>query len=680
MLVRTTPSRAHSKLHRFGSLQQSLALGLLAATGTVSLLAQTADDSENAFELAPQVVTASSRSMLIEDAPASISVVSNEDLEMRPIQDITQALGLVEGVTVSRSGNQRKLQLRGLSSAYTLIMIDGKRVNSESAMFRGNDYDASWVPIEAIQRIEVVRGPMSSLYGSDAIGGVINVITKPVGSTWSGSLSADYVFQEERDAGDSYKAGFFVSGPIIDNTLGVKVWGGYDHREADDDTLNPSGLEGMPEQDEKFVNGTMDWTPSEDTRISGQYGFSRQTHDDFTMERQDYMVTAEHFFDFGDGRLRFFGDKIENLDGSTTGETNPNEANNWTTDARMVLPWDAARQTFSFGGEFRHQELEDAALLAGWPGAPDYGVDPTTQVDQYAFFVEDEISLLEDLTLTVGDRFDDHENFGGHHSPRAYLIYKPIEKLSFRAGWAEAFRAPTLLQNSPNWGSVSCGSATEGCYIIGSEDLEPEESTSYEFGVRYDDVRWAASITYFHNELENMIDISSRTRDPDLAPSYPNFVGFLEDGRPIFSYQNIARVESEGVEVSVNGDITDTVGLRVSYTYLDSQNLSYEDAIPLIYQPEHSGSVTLDWRPTDVLSFYTTAEYIGEQYIQASTRGTATQSAYTLFDVGLRYKVSESFTCRTGILNIGDKRIERTESSEYNEDGRRYFVSATYHF
>ncbi|MDP0502013.1 MAG: TonB-dependent receptor [Verrucomicrobiota bacterium JB022] len=675
-----------NSLRRFGSLQQALALGLLAAT-PVSVAAQAgAPSEENTVELDEFVTTASSRSMLIEDAPASISVVSTEDLQIRPIQDITQALGLVEGVTLLRSGNQRKIQMRGLGADYTLIMIDGKRVNTAANMFRGNDYDASWVPIEAIQRVEVVRGPMSTLYGSDAIGGVVNIITKPVGSTWAGSLTGDYTFQEDSDAGDAYKGGFFVSGPIVNDTLGIKVWGGFSKRQEDDDDINPADPNtgarqpGFADREEKFVNGTVTYTPTDDTKIDAQYGFSRQNHDDFIMERQDYMLSAEQYFGFGDGRLRLYGDQVENLTGSTTGEENPNKAKNWAADARLVVPWERARQTFSLGGEYRNQHLRDETLLAGWPGAPDFGQNPTTEVDQYAFFIEDEIKLLEDLTLTIGNRFDDHENFGSHNSPRAYLIYQPIDRLSFRAGWAEAFRAPTLLQNSPNWGSVSCGSRTEGCFIIGSEDLKPEESTSYEFGARWDDTRWAASITLFHNELENMIDITSRTRDPALAPSYPNFVGFLADGRPIFAYQNIAKVESQGVEVSVQADVTEQVGLRFAYTFLETENKSTANPYPLIYQPKHSGSVTVDWRPTDKLSFFVTGNYIGNQYIFSSASAQIEQGDYTLFDFGTRYELAEWLTLRAGVLNFTDRTFERISSSEFNEEGRRYFVAGTYHF
>lgn len=138
------------------------------------------------------VVTASATEQNLKDAPASISVITREDLAKKPIQNLKDILQEVPGVQLTNEGDNRKgVSIRGLDSSYTLILVDGKRVSSRTAVFRHNDYDLSWVPAEAIERIEVVRGPMSSLYGSDALGGVVNIITRKVGKEWHGSLSAD---------------------------------------------------------------------------------------------------------------------------------------------------------------------------------------------------------------------------------------------------------------------------------------------------------------------------------------------------------------------------------------------------------------------------------------------------------------------------------------------------------
>ncbi len=180
------------------------------------------------------VVSASSQAHTLRDAPASISVITRADLEKRPVLELADMLGTIEGVTLSRAGNQvGGVQLRGLGQAYTLFLVDGKRVNSNNVSFRGNDYDTGWVPTTEIERIEVVRGPMSSLYGSDAIGGVVNIITRKIGRTWRGALKLDTVQPEQSAAGHSRSASLSASGPLIADVLGLRVSSGYDKRHPD---------------------------------------------------------------------------------------------------------------------------------------------------------------------------------------------------------------------------------------------------------------------------------------------------------------------------------------------------------------------------------------------------------------------------------------------------------------
>lgn len=630
------------------------------------------------------VVTASGFEQKLIDAPASISVVTSEDLEVRPVRNLTDILDRVEGITMNRAGNQRTIQIRGLPSAYTLFMIDGKRVNATNANFRGNDFDSNWVPVEAIDRVEVVRGPLSSLYGTDAIGGVINIITKPVGDAWHGSFSADSTVQEDSDSGNYYKLGGYVSGPIIEDKLGLKVYGGYNLREADSATLNPGGetIPGFDRVEETFVDGTLSWTPDSQNEVALNYGYNKLTHGDTPNERQSASLTWKGSYDWGKTLLRAYGNVIRNEAGTVSGATNPNKSTDWQIDGRVTVPLDALRQTIIVGGEYRDQKLKDPANLSGWPGTDTTGFEPIAQVNQWALFIEDEIRILDSVRLTLGDRYDNHENFGGHHSPRAYLVWHPLDRVTVKGGWARAFRAPTLLQNSPNWGSVSCGSATTGCYIIGSTDLKPETSTSYEASIRYDSDNFAVGITAFRNNLKNQISITNRTRDVTLAPDYPNFVGFLADGRPIFSYENLAKVRTQGIETSVRANLTSRLDVLANYTYLESENRSGDTPIPTVYTPKHSANATVNWRPSKPLAVFATVNYVGKQYLASYSNAAynVTRDGYATVDTSISYRISPNLTMRAGVLNLLDERQERLTTTEYNEDGRRYFIAATTRF
>jgi outer membrane receptor for ferrienterochelin and colicins len=628
------------------------------------------------------VVTGSATEKSLADAPASIGLITREQIEARPVQELAELLGSVPGVTLTRNGNGVPgVQIRGLASNYTLVLIDGRRVNSTSAVFRGNDYDLGWVPAEEIERIEVVRGPMSSLYGSDAIGGVVNIITRKVGQRWRGSLRADLVTQENDLAGDSWMTSFSLSGPLVKDLLGLKLFGGADHRDADDPALNPQPASGarqpaMPLLDNRYLGAQLAFTPHADHALTLDLDNSRRDHGGFELDRDTASLRYKGRAGMLRPEARVYQDITRNQTGTVTGQVNPNKATTRVVDGKITLPLPGLDQSLTVGGEWRDESLTDKANLSGQPGSAPRS-DPSTSVTQKALFAEADIHVGERFTLTLGDRFDHHQNFGGHHSPRVYGVLKLGSAWMLKAGWARAFKAPTLLQNSPDWGSVSCGSATVGCYIVGSTDLQPETATSSELGLHFDGGSFGASATVFDTRLNNMLDVSSRTANRTLAPTYPNFVGFLADGRPIFKYQNIARVRSQGVELGLRARLSPTLALRTNFTYTDARNTSGSVELPLTYRSKHVANVSLDWKPAAAWALSAAARYNGEQYISVPANGQNLVSApaYTMVDLSAAWTVLPQLTLRAGVLNATDERIDRTLSTEFNEDGRRWFVS-----
>jgi outer membrane receptor for ferrienterochelin and colicins len=661
----------------------SLITTAIALAFSTSALAQSGGDA------APQtiVVTGSAIEKALADAPASISVLTRSEIEKKPVQEVAELLGSVPGVTLSRSGNLVPgVQLRGLGAAYTLVLVDGRRVNSTSAVFRGNDYDFGWVPAEEIERIEVVRGPMSSLYGSDAIGGVVNIIARRVGKAWRGSVRVDAVEQENELAGNSRVASFSVSGPLVADTLGLKIHGGYDEREADSAQLNPPAANGtrqsaMPKLENKYLSAQLAWTPSANHDVMLDFDAARRDHGGFLVDRDAWALRHKGRFGFGRTEARLYGDKTQNLTGTVTGQTNPNQAESRIVDAKVSLPFDLFEQTLSLGGEVRNEKLTDRANLSGPPGSTPRA-DPSTEVGQKALFVEDEIRFTKQFALTLGARHDDHDNFGGHTSPRVYGVFQLLPGLSLKAGWAKAFRAPTLLQNSPNWGSVSCGSPTVGCYIVGSDQLEPETSTSQEIGLLWDAGRFGAGLTFFDTKLKNMIDITNRTADRTLAPGFPNFVGFLPDGRPIFRYQNINSVKTRGAEASARATLLPGLELRASYTYTDAKNTSGAIALPLTYRPKDVANLGIDWQALPGWTLGASARHTGKQYISVPANGQnmLQAPAYTMLDLTAAWQINTHLTLRAGALNATDKVVARQTSLEFNEEQRRFFLSATARF
>lgn len=400
--------------------------GLCASAMSLALPVIAAESSDT------MVVTASATEQNLKDAPASISVITQEDLQRKPVQNLKDVLREVPGVQLTSEGDNRKgVSIRGLDSSYTLILIDGKRVNSRNAVFRHNDFDLNWVPVDAIERIEVVRGPMSSLYGSDALGGVVNIITKKIGQKWTGTLSADSTIQEHRDRGDTYNGQFYTSGPLVDGLLGLKAYGSLAKREKDGQQKSSTTASGETPRIEGFTsrdaNVEFAWTPSENHDFTAGYGFDRQDRDSDSLdknrlERQNYSLSHNGRWGVGNSELKVYGEKVDN---KNPGNSNPITSESNAVDGKYVLPLGEINQLLTFGGEWRHDKLKDPVNLTG-------GSSSSTSTSQYALFLEDEWRLFEPLALTTGIRMDDHDTYGDHWSPRAYLVYNATDTVTVK--------------------------------------------------------------------------------------------------------------------------------------------------------------------------------------------------------------------------------------------------------
>ncbi len=273
---------------------------------SASAVAQNVDDATPdpldvaAVQFDEIVVTASGFEQKIVDAPASISVITREDLIKRPYITLIDAVRDLEGVDVGETSDktgQKTISIRGMGSDYSLILIDGKRQNNHGDIypnnFGGNQFNHI-PPLDMVERIEVIRGPASTLYGADALGGVINIITRKVSDRWTGSVTASYNFQENDDFGTDSTLDFAATGPLIENKLGLGVRGSLYNRDASapeyEAIQDPAG--DMHERSLGFGRGgktvdntnqslglTLNWLISENQNLSFDIDRSEQEYD-----------------------------------------------------------------------------------------------------------------------------------------------------------------------------------------------------------------------------------------------------------------------------------------------------------------------------------------------------------------------------------------------------------------
>lgn len=613
------------------------------------------------------VVTATASERRAADAPASVSVVDGQSLRERPVLDLADAvrdtpgIGLDDSVGLGRRG----ISVRGMNPDHTLILVDGQRINASSSAIAHSDMELGWVPTEAIERVEVVRGPMSSLYGSEALGGVVNVITRRATDQWHGSLSTYGVFNDHGLDGDSFKTGFYVGGPLVPGTLGLNAWGELRRREALRDATNRS-LTAL--DDQRALNGHvgLTWTPQTRQRIDlsidagkeDQTGWRGATplapyQTEYNLQRRRYSLAHAGEWDWGTTRVRAYRTTLQRDAWRSDGgdATGPHRFVDSVLDTTVGVRA-GRRHMLTFGAETRRESLEDPTVNRAGKKAQNH----------YAFFAQDEIVLGERWELVLGSRFDHHADFGWETSPRAYLMFHPSEDWTLRAGTGRGFKAPTLKQLSPEYESFA---AMGGRGIIrGNPALEPETNQSYELGAAWERDGWTAGATVFHNDVENLIET---IRQPTCDVR----------GRVCLAYENVAKARLRGLELTAGAPLWPGVNLSANYTYLDARDRTTDTR--LADRSRHRANATVAWQVTGQLQTRARLEYVGAQF---RSPALSERPGYTLVHGYVDYAVNRHLSLHAGIENITDKRLANDDASVYGraDEGRRYFAGLTARF
>jgi len=273
----------------------------IAVAAAVAILGNPLVAEEATVKLSEVTVTsAAGFEQKITDAPASISVITSEELQKKPYTNLLDAVRDIEGVDVGETRDktgQGSISIRGMGGDYTLVLIDGRRQNNVGDIYPnsfGGNQQNHIPPLDMVERIEVIRGPMATLYGSDAMGGVINIITKKVTGEWTGSITTSQTFQENKDFGDDRTTDIVLMGPLIENKLGLALRGSLYKKEPSSPryapVTDPAGV--VHERTTGFGGGgkTVDsqnwsagaklsWLPTDNQEIIFDYDISRQKYD-----------------------------------------------------------------------------------------------------------------------------------------------------------------------------------------------------------------------------------------------------------------------------------------------------------------------------------------------------------------------------------------------------------------
>ena len=670
-------------------------LGIVMATS--SSLALTAHAQEAGPRSAPAgtedvvVITAAGYEQKIEQAPASISVLTRAEIEETRATSLTDILGTLEGVdvgdSVGKTGGQT-INIRGMGADYTLVLIDGRRQNTAGSVTPngfGETSTSFMPPVSAIERIEVVRGPMSTLYGSDAMGGVVNIITRKVGDVWGGSFGADVTLQGDDEFGTIFGSNIYANGPIVTDLLGLAVRGSYSTRDPSELTYEAAGGVEAPVtgfgrsstgNEIWSLGGRLNFTPHADHDLWLDLDTSSQWYDNSTgqmgtnttaggygdaLEFKRHQAALAHNWRLGFGSLE---SNLSFNQTETVGRIIPNgvagaggprklESENAVFDTKFNSQWE--NHTFTVGGQYWDAEMVD-------------GVAPVAfEHQQWALFAEDEWRFTETFAVTLGARYDDHSAFGEHLSPRAYAVWNLTDNWTLKGGMSQGFKTPRLEQLAAGINGFGNQGRTP---LLGTPTLQPETSTSAEIAVFYDNrSNFRADFTVFNNTFEDKIATGEPVANCSFGVSQANYtagnyvttgcvdVGFWPTFATFGQSVNIDEAETRGFEASMNWRFADNLTLTGNYSYTDSEQKSGASiGLPLTNTPEHMLNSALRWDVNEALNIWLRGEYRSERFrgVGAARTALGDFEAYSLFHLGGSYKLSENLTLGATIYNLLD--------------------------
>jgi vitamin B12 transporter len=607
----------------------------------VSLPVLLAADGARADQLDDIVVTAYRGATDIAKSGSAITVIPGDKINNASPGSLVDVLRQVPGLTVTQSGGPggtTEVSIRGAEAGHTLVMIDGVRVNDPASARNAFDF-AVFSPTD-IERVEILRGPQSALYGSDAMGGVINIITRkrkgPVSMTAGAEGGSYSTFAGNAAIGGSVgPVSLSVSGTLFD-TNGFSRVGDRDNGEADGTKKFAGTARGSYDSGEGqgFSFAVTAYRQESDVEKG-----SKPTDDLPGYERDRDVVSGFGRFDFEafEGKLNnqitFFGAETTSAYIEPVPRTTDSRGTNYGVEYQSTLDMGQAG-TLIWGARAENEGGTQSVNAATTKTSFD---DERTLL---AIFALQQFTLFDRLNLSLGGRYDedvDGQGFLTGRATAAYLIDESGTKL--RGSFGNAAKRPTMFQ------------LFDAQY--GNPDLIDEESWGGDIGIDQElfDGRLTFSATGFYNRFTNLISYSLATSD----------------------YINITNAETSGLEFSADAILWPSV-LRAtaSYTYLNAVNLDTD--LPLSRRPENSGSLTLTYTGIENFEFGATAIFVGDRFNNdpAKAAQLVPLESYTKIDLSASYRLNPQTTLYARLENLTD--VEYQDAFGYNNAGRSGYV------
>ena len=634
-------------------LRNAVLLSLLVGATTGFSMAAQAEEVADSMEFAMDeyVVTASRTQTAKVDTPANVTVIGAEKIESGRYQDVSEVLKDVPGAQVMDTGSgayEKKVVLNG--DERVLVLVDGRRVNIDIGTMSRSSFDMNQLPdVSQIERIEVVKGHGGSLYGSDAVGGVINIITKKMDHSY-GKVSMAFGSNQARDgkamytikegktgisvAGSKYKQGYYKFKDVASDS--TKRWPGQSNFENEKVSLKIS------QELSKTTNLEVGYDFS---KFDGfNVGASTNPYLNYINKKTNNFYAKYDWLVNGNdqGYIQAYRNKYEYFNAGEMEETS------YGIEAQQAITTSDTNKVV-VGASYRSSKAMN-----------EYYYTSEHKINNKALFVSDIWEFAPSWTLNAGARWDDHSTAGDKTTLSAGLNKNFDENSHAYVNWGQVFKAPTIddlyyYSNMGSWGEY-----------LGDPNLKPEKGDTWTigYGTKIAD-KTDINISYFYSDLEDAIRWDYST--------YPTYY-----------VKNVDKQKKNGIELSVNHEINDNWDVNASYTYVRVRNDNNDgrgfvrdtNYVPNIYR--------LGVR-------YHDEKWSADMSMRAGSgadKNSFIESSYVTLDMAVNYKATKDWTVFAKGYNLTNEAYTEMANTygtasgtyDYPAQSRRFIVGAEYSF
>lgn len=644
--------------------------------------------AQQSVDLGTIVVTGTKTERKLRDVPVRTEVISKQQLEKTHARDLVEALRYQPGVLLQeihgKSGYEVVMQ--GVGADRVLVLIDGRPVTPST----GSTVDLSQLSVSDVDHIEIVKGAVSALYGSSAMGGVINIITRKAKTGTSYTLTADTGSWGDKNLGDELDPAsrhFSFDGSHNSTTWQASI--NFDLRSSDGYDLDPETYITTGDEGEKTTLGMeVGFKPDDQSKLSykpafysediskriGSFlpgtGFIEKTKTE-EVEKTSHSLFFDRTFD-NDAKLSAYL-VSEDFDDDTAQDVNSTPGVIEGTRSAK-LHFDKAELQFDTPIGDDHVVTTGLVLFNNELTQTREGKSetvPNLSHDNVEIYIQDDVFIGKQWELLPGIRLQDDSDFGSHGVAKLSAMFAPESsgsaEIRYRFGIGQGYRVPDLKERGYIFDHHSIGYIVLGSEVDqwedevegiidldGAEVLDPEESTSFQAGVEIlEEGDYRFDVSLFHNDITNLIvtDQYNGAEVEDLDYS-------------VYRYVNVAKARTRGVDVAYSKRLNHQLQFDISYSYLDA--IDRETGNDLVKRPEHQFRTGFDWDLPQLRSnFLVLASWQSEEYTDSAN--TSKSPSWHAIDLKYNVHINDGLTLFAGVDNLTD---EHKDPSKGEEDRR----------